>query len=338
MSETMKGMAIKKYGKTSPLEEMEFPVPTLHDEDVLIEIHAASVNPIDFKSRNGMVKILYTCPMPFILGNDCAGIITKVGSKVTQFKIGDRVYSRPPKGRSGTFAEYIAIDQSYVAKMPQGMNFVEAASIPLVGLTAYQALHDSLKLTKGQKVLIHAGSGGLGTFAIQLAKSMGLYVATTASDKGYELVKSMGADEIINYKTEAFEEKLHDFDAVLDTLGGRSLTKSFKVVKKGGKVLSVSGIPDRRIASQFGLGLLPHVLLTLASSPITATSYYYGVDYEFLFMLANGQQLQHITDLIEQGVIRPVIDQTFPLSEAQKALDYVESGRAKGKVVIQIRE
>lgn len=330
-------MAIRKHGKSSPLEEMEFPMPTLHDEDVLIEIHAASVNPIDFKNRNGLLKILYTCPMPFILGNDCAGIVTKVGSKVTDFKVGDRVYSRAPKGRSGTFAEYIAIEQSYVSRMPEGLSFVEATSIPLVGLTAYQAFHDTLQLKEGQKVLIHAGAGGLGTFAIQLAKSMGLYVATTASEKGYELVKAMGADEIINYKTEAFEQKLHDFDAVLDTLGGDNLIKSFKVVKKGGKVVSVSGIPDRRIAAKLGLGILPALLLTLASSYITATSYYYNVGYEFLFMQADGQELRHITDLIEQGKIKPVIDRTFSLYESQQALDYVESGRAKGKVVIQVR-
>ncbi|WFD18410.1 hypothetical protein MCAP1_000612 [Malassezia caprae] len=275
----MKAMAIRKYGKTSPLVEMEFPMPTMNDEDVLIEIHAASVNPIDFKNRNGLLRILFDCPMPFILGNDCAGIVTKVGSKVTDFK-----------------------------------------------------------LKEGQKVLIHAGAGGLGTFAIQLAKSMGLYVATTASEKGYDLVKAMGADEIINYKTEAFEKKLHDYDAVIDALGGDDLIKSFKVVKKGGKVLSVSGVPNGRIATRFGLGILPMVVLTLASSYITATSYYYGVDYEFLFMQADGQELRHITDLIEQGKIKPVIDRTYSLSEGQQALDYVESGRAKGKVVIQVRE
>ena len=338
MTATMKGMAIRKYGKNSPLEEMEFPIPTVFDEDVLIEIHAASVNPIDFKNRNGVVKLLYTCPMPFIMGNHCAGIVTKIGAKVTEFKVGDRVYSRAPRGRSGTFAEYIAINQSYVSRMPQGLSFVEASSIPLVGLTAYQALHDTLQLKEGQKVLIHAGAGGLGTFAIQLAKSMGLYVATTASEKGYELVKALGADEIINYKMEAFEQQLQDYDAVLDTLGGDNLIKSFKVVKKGGKVLSVSGVPDRRIAVKFGLGLVPTVLLTLASSYITATSYYYGVDYEFLFMEANGQELHCITDLIEQGKIKPVIDRTFALSEGQQALDYVESGHAKGKVVIQVRE
>lgn len=336
MAENMKGMAVRRYGETSVLEEMDFSMPTLHEEDVLIEIHAASVNPIDYKSRNGMVKILYTSPMPMILGNDCAGVISKVGTKVTQFKVGDRVYTRPPSNRTGTFAEFIAVEQRYISRMPDCLNFVEAAGIPLVGLTAYQAFYNRLKLNQGQKVLIHAGAGGLGTFAIQHAKRMGLYVATTTSEKGYELVKAMGADEIINYKIEAFDQKLHDFDAVLDTLGGSHLIKSFKIVKKGGKVLSVSGIPDRRTASEFGLGFLPMTLIMLACLNIIATAYYYGVDYEFLPMEANGQQLQYITEWIEQGQIKPVIDRTYSLSDAQQALDYVESGRAKGKVIVKV--
>ncbi len=203
----MKAMIIDRYGKV-PMRMAEVPTPEINEYEVLAEIHAASINPIDFKIRDGKVKMLLKYEMPLILGNDFAGVITKVGSKVTRFKVGDEIYARPRKNKIGTFAEYIAIHEDDIALKPKNLSFEEAASIPLVGLTSYQALHDIMQLQKGQKILIHAGSGGVGTFAIQLAKIMGAIVTTTASEAGANLVTSLGADEIINYKTEKFEDIL----------------------------------------------------------------------------------------------------------------------------------
>ncbi|KOS13157.1 nadph:quinone reductase [Malassezia pachydermatis] len=336
MSNKMRAMAIKGYGKNSPLVEMEFPIPDVKEHDVLIEIHAASVNPIDFKIRNGDVRLLMSSPMPFILGNDLSGVVKQVGGQVTKFRVGDKVYTRPPHDRSGTFAEFIAVNEDHVAPMPKGMSFEDAASIPLVGLTAYQALHDCLHAKQGDKVLIHAGAGGFGTFAIQLAKQMGLYVATTASEKGHDLVKSLGADEIVNYRTEKFEEKLHDYDGVIDTIGGNTLLNSFKVVKKGHKVVSISAIPDGEFGRKHRLGFVVTSLLRLASARIVYNASCQGAVYEFLLMQENGSQLREITKLVEDGKIKPVIDRVYSFEEAQQALHYVESGRAKGKVVIKV--
>lgn len=220
----MKAYVIERYGKF-PLKLAEMPVPDIGEHDILAKIHAASVNPVDFKIRDGKTKILLKYKMPLILGNDFAGTVTQTGSKVTRFKAGDEIYSRVPKNRIGTFAEYIGVHEDAVAQKPKNLSFEEAASIPLVGLTAYQALHDVLHLEKGQKILIQAGSGGVGSFAIQLAKEMGAYVATTAGDAGKNLVKSLGADTVIDYKTEKFEEILSDYDAVFDTIGGEILKK-----------------------------------------------------------------------------------------------------------------
>lgn len=265
----MKAMIIDKYGKV-PMRMAEVPIPEINEHEVLAEIHAASINPIDFKIRDGKVKMLLKYEMPLILGNDFAGVIIKVGSKVTRFKIGDEIYARPRKNKIGTFAEYIAIHEDDIALKPKNLSFEEAASIPLVGLTSYQALHDIMQLQKDQKILIHAGSGGVGTFAIQLAKIMGATVTTTASEAGPDLVKSLGADQIINYKTEKFEEILKDYDAVFDTIGGTTLEKSFDIIKSGGNIVSVSGIPNARFSKEFGSGFFKTFLFSLASKKLTA--------------------------------------------------------------------
>ncbi|GED34340.1 hypothetical protein BCE02nite_54810 [Brevibacillus centrosporus] len=240
----MKAMIIEKYGKQVPFAIAEQSMPAIGEHDVLVEIHAASLNPIDFKIKEGKMKFLLNYKFPLILGNDFSGVVVKVGSRVNTWKPGDEVYGRPRKNRIGTLGEFIAVHEDDIWLKPQNLTFEEAASIPLIGLTTYQAFVDILKLQNGQKILIHAGSGGVGTFAIQLAKQMGAFVATTASDKGYELVKSLGADLIINYKQENFEEKLTGYDAVFDTLGGEALEKSFRVLKPGGQIVSISGLPN----------------------------------------------------------------------------------------------
>ncbi|WBO90009.1 NADP-dependent oxidoreductase [Bacillus tropicus] len=332
----MKAMIIDKYGKV-PMRMAEVPTPEINEYEVLAEIHAASINPIDFKIRDGKVKMLLKYEMPLILGNDFSGVITKVGSKVTRFKVGDEIYARPRKNKIGTFAEYIAIHENDVALKPKNLSFEEAASIPLVGLTSYQALHDIMQLQKGQKILIHAGSGGVGTFAIQLAKIIGATVTTTASEAGANLVKSLGADEIINYKTEKFEDILKDYDAVFDTIGGTTLEKSFNIIKSGGNIVSVSGMPNARFGKEFGSGFFKTLLFSLASKKLTALEKKHNARYSFLFMKPSGDQLRTIANYIEAGKIKPVIDRVFPFEDAQKAMEYSEAGRAKGKIIVKIK-
>ncbi|MED3939202.1 NADP-dependent oxidoreductase [Priestia megaterium] len=332
----MRAMVIDRYGKV-PMHLAEMPTPEIGEYEVLAEIHAASINPIDFKIRDGKVKLLVKYKMPLILGNDFSGVVAKVGAKVTRFKAGDEIYARPRKSKIGTFAEYIAIHEDDIALKPKNLNFEEAASIPLVGLTSYQALTDILQLKKGQKILIQAGAGGVGTFAIQLAKLMGATVATTASEAGANLVKSLGADEIINYKTEKFEEILKNYDAVFDTLGGEILEKSFGIIKDGGKLVSVSGLPNARFGKEYGSGFFKTLLFSAASHKLTGLEKKHNVQYTFLFMKPSGEQLRIIANFIETGKIKPIIDKVFSFKDAQKAMEYAESGRAKGKIILKIR-
>ncbi|MDN7240624.1 NADP-dependent oxidoreductase [Planococcus sp. N028] len=332
----MKAMVIDKYGKV-PLRLMEMPLPEVGEYEVLAEIRAASVNPLDAKIRNGDVKLLLDYKMPLILGNDFSGVVAKVGAKVTRFKAGDEIYGRPHEKKIGTFAEYLSIHEKDIALKPRNLNFVEAASIPLVGLTSYQALHDFLYLQEGQKILIHAGAGGVGTFAIQLAKSMGAYVATTASEAGSDLVRSLGADEIINYKAGKFEDTLRNYDAAFDTLGGENLEKTFRVIKKGGEIVSVAGLPNARFAKERGLGFLKTMLLFAVSKKLTALEKKHDVRYTYWFMTSSGEQLRIIADFIESGKIKPVIDRVFSFENAQQAMEYSESGRAKGKIILTIK-
>ncbi|PEK18117.1 NADP-dependent oxidoreductase [Bacillus toyonensis] len=332
----MRAMIIDRYGKV-PMRMTEVPTPKINEYEVLAEIHAASINPIDFKIRDGKVKMLLKYEMPLILGNDFSGVIVKVGAKVTNFKVGDEIYARPRKNKIGTFAEYIAIHENDIALKPNNLSFEEAASIPLVGLTSYQALHDIIQLQKGQKILIHAGSGGVGTFAIQLAKIMGATVTTTASEAGVNLVTSLGADEIINYKTEKFEDILKNYDAVFDTIGGATLEKSFNIIKSGGNIVSVSGMPNARFGKEFGSGFFKTLLFSLASKKLTALEKKHNAQYSFLFMKPRGDQLRTIANYIKAGQIKPVIDRVFPFEDAQKAMEYSESGRAKGKIIVKMK-
>ncbi|MED2846248.1 NADPH:quinone reductase [Bacillus toyonensis] len=332
----MKAMITDKYGKV-PMRLTELPTPEISKYEVLAEIHAASINPIDFKIRDGKVKMLLKYEMPLILGNDFSGVIVKVGAKVTRFRVGNEIYARPRKNKIGTFAEYIAIHEDDIALKPKNLTFEEAASIPLVGLTSYQALHDIMQLQKGQKIVIHAGSEGVGTFAIQLAKIMGATVTTTASEAGANLVKSLGADEMINYKTEKFEDILKGYDAVFDTIGGTTLEKSFNIIKSGGNIVSVSGMPNARFGKEFGSGFFKTLLFSLASKKLTALEKKHNAQYSFLFMKPSGDQLRTIADYIEAGKIKPVIDRVFPFEDAQKAMEYSESGRAKGKIIVKIK-
>ena len=333
----MKAFLIDRYGKGAALRLGEVPEPELRDDEVLVQIHATSVNPVDAKIRDGEFKLILPYSLPLILGNDAAGVVVRVGSKVRKFKTGDEVYGRPAKDRIGTFAEFIAINEADVAMKPKNLTMEEAASMPLVALTAWQALVDRAKLKKGQKVLIHAGSGGVGTIAIQLAKHIGATVATTTSTANVDLVRSLGADVVVDYKKEEFENVLQEYDVVLNSLGKDTLEKSLRVLKPGGKLISISGPPDPEFARENGSGWLLQQAMRLLSFNIRRKSKRHGVSYSFLFMKPNGGQLEQIASLIEEGVIRPVVDRIFPFEETNEALAYVETGRARGKVVIVVK-
>lgn len=313
------------------------PEPGVRENDVLIQVHAAGVNALDFKIRNGEFKLILPYRFPLILGNDAAGVVVRVGSRVTKFKPGDEVYARPPKDRIGTFAELISIDEGAVAIKPKELTMEEAASIPLVGLTAWQALIEIANLQKGQKVFIQAGSGGVGTFAIQLAKHVGAVVATTTSGANFDLVKSLGADIVIDYKNDDFETMLHDYDVVLNSQDAKTLEKSVQVLKPGGKLISISGPPDPDFAKDIGLSWFLRPIMYLLSYRIRRKAKRRGIAYTFLFMKPSGDQLREITPLIDSGIIRPVVDRVFPFESTQDAIDYVEKGRAKGKVVVKVR-
>jgi NADPH:quinone reductase-like Zn-dependent oxidoreductase len=333
----VKAFIVDHYKTNAALRLGEVPEPEVRDHDVLVAVRAAGVNVIDAKIRDGEFKRILPYRLPLILGNDVAGVVVRVGPKVLRFKPGDEVYARPSQDRIGTFAELIAMNEADVALKPKNLTMAEAASVPLVGLTAWQVLIDRAQLKRGQKVLIHAGSGGVGTFAIQLAKWIGATVASTTSTANVDLVRSLGADIVIDYKKDDFAKVLDGYDVVLNSLGKDTLEKSLEVLKPEGKLISISGPPDMAFAKEGGLSWFLRQVMRLLSFHIRSKAKEYRVSYSFVFMRANGQQLSKITSLIESGVIRPVVDRTFPFEAANEALAYLVTGRARGKVVINLR-
>jgi alcohol dehydrogenase len=334
----MKAFILDRYGSADRVRAGDMPDPELREDDVLVRIHAAGVNLLDSKIRNGEFKRILPYHLPLILGHDVAGIVVGVGSRVRRFKRGDEVYARPADGRIGAFAEFMAIKEEDVAIKPTALSMEEAASIPLVGLTAWQALIERANLKHGQKVLVHAGSGGVGTFAIQLAKHVGATVATTTSTANVDLVRSLGADVVIDYKKEDFADVLRDYDVVLNSLDKVTLEKSLRVLKPGGQLISISGPPDAAFARSIGASWIVRLIVPALSYGIRAKARRRQAHYSFLFMRANGGQLTEITSLIDAGIIRPVVDRVFPFASTKEAMAYVEAGRAKGKVIVSVRE
>ncbi|TWC27959.1 NADPH:quinone reductase-like Zn-dependent oxidoreductase [Pseudomonas sp. SJZ079] len=332
----MKAFIIDRYGKKEVGRIGEVPAPEVRDDNVLIQIHAASVNPLDTKIKSGEFKLILPYQFPLVLGNDVAGTVVRVGARVRDFKPGDEVYARPDDDRIGTFAELIAVKASSLALKPKNLSMVEAAALPLVALTAWQVLVETAKLKKGQKVFIQAGSGGVGTIAIQLAKYLGTFVATTTSTANIDWAKALGADVVIDYKKQDFATELRDYDVVLNCLGNDELKKSLQILKPGGHLISISGPPTPTFAASRGLAWSLKQVLRLLSSGIRKQAEKHGKQYTFVFMRADGAQLREITSLVESGVIRPVVDTVFPFPDTHKALAYVDSGRAKGKVVVQV--
>ena len=310
----MKAVVIEKYGSVDELTIKDMPVPAIRDGDLLVEVYAAGVNPIDWKLREGYRRDRVELKFPYIPGLDMAGIVKKVGRKVTRFQPGDEVFSRTDLARDGTYAEYMAVDETIVARKPENLTFEEAASIPLVGLTAWQALIDAAKMKTDEKVLIHAGSGGVGSFAIQLTKAWGAHAATTCSTRNVDLARSLGAEEVIDYTREEFSSLLRDYDIVLDTMGGDIYRKSFIVLKKGGRVASLLERPDEALAQKTGTKAL------------------------YIFMQPNGKELDEIAGLLREGKIKPVVGTVLPLEDVRKAHELSASHHASGKIVLQVKK
>jgi NADPH:quinone reductase-like Zn-dependent oxidoreductase len=332
----MKALVLKRYGGLDHVAFTDIPRPALKPDEMLIQVHAVGLNPIDTMIPKGTFKPMLKFQLPATLGSDLAGVVVEVGNRVTRFKPGDAVFASLFDLGTGALAEFTVVPESAAALKPSNLDFVQAASIPMVGLTSWQALKERAILKPGQKVFIPAGSGGIGTFAIQLAKHLGAKVGTTTSTGNVELVKGLGADEVIDYKKQEFEEVLRNYDVVLGTVRGDTIEKSLRILKPGSNVVSLVGPPDTAFARARGMNFFMKFVLGLLSRKIIRHARKRGVEYSFLFVHSDGRQLAEIGELLQAGRIRPVIDKLFPFDQAREALAYLEMGRAKGKVVVQL--
>lgn len=331
----MKAVVARKYGGPEVVEIVDRPTPAVHANDVLIDVRAAGLNPLDFKVRAGKAKLALPIKPPVPLGCDVAGVVTGVGPKVTAFKEGDEVYVRLEKLRMGGLAEQVCADASVVAKKPASISFEQAASIPLAALTALQALRESGAFTANQRVLIHAGAGGVGSLAIQIAKILGLVVVTTTSTKNVDFVRELGADEVIDYTKEALDAKPRDLDGVFDSLGPASELASIRATKRGGVVVGVGGLPDGPFAKEW-LPAFVRPALWLMTAKRRSAAANAGVRFVYLFMRPDGAQLAEIASWIDAGRMKPVIHATFPFAQVKDALAELERGRARGKIVVTV--
>lgn len=330
----MRAFVIDRY--KGALHEADVPEPAVGEHDVLVRAVAAGVNQLDEKIRTGEFRQILPHRFPLALGHDVAGTVIRVGSKVDSFAAGDLVYARPRDSRIGSFAETIAIDETDAALAPTSISAVEAASLPLVSLTAWQALVERGDVRPGQKVLIHGGSGGVGAMAIQLAKHLGAHVATTVSAANADFVRELGADEVIDYKTQDFADVLHDYDLVLDSLGGENLEKSLQVLAPGGKAIGIAGPPDPAFARSAGLNPVLRLVIAGLSRKIRKRARRLAVSYEFLWMHASGDQLRQIAALVDQGVLRPVVGEVRGFDDTPQAVAGLGSRPVRGKAVIEI--
>ena len=330
----MKAFVVNKY--KGPLQEADVAEPTVGERDVLVRVQAAGLNMLDEKIRAGEFKQILPYKLPVILGNDVAGTVIRVGAKVRGFEPGDEVYARVDQGRIGTFAERIAVAEADLALKPESISMEEAGALPLVALTAWQALVERGQVQPGQKVLIHGGAGGVGSIAIQLAKHLGATVATTASGSNADFVRELGADTVIDYSTQDFEALLTGYDLVLDSLGGKNLEKSLRVLKRGGTAIGIGGPPDPAFAREARLNPLLRLVIAGLSGKIRRQAKKLGVTYEFLFMRASGDQLRQISALIDNGTLRPIVGRVVPFDQTPQALQGLDKGGIRGKAVITI--
>lgn len=334
----MRQLQFTGYG---PLREVlgitQAVTPEVGDHDVRIRVAAASINPIDYKMVDGALRQILKINFPAPLGFDCCGEVDAVGSAVTGFSVGDRVYSRLPRDRVGSFAEFAVVDEKFVAMAPSGLSAVECASLPLVSLTTLQGLVDRAEAQPSQTILIHAGSGGVGSIAVQYAKNvLGLHVTTTASSRNADWVRELGADEVIPYDARNYLTDPTRYDIVFDTLGGKTTLDSFKVVKPGGKVVSLMGPPSPEFAEQMGVGPIVKFVIWMMGREVRKLAKARPAQYFYYFTESNGAQLEHIAKVVEAGKVRPVIDSVYPLEKAVDALEHAHEGHTKGKVVIQV--
>lgn len=333
----MQGYVMTGYGDPDVMRMREVPQPVAGPGDLLIKVHAAGLNPLDSRLRQGGMKPLVRPELPRVAGSELAGVVEEVGAGVTGFAVGDRVFTRVPTLGLGAFAPYAAVPADLVAKMPKSLDFTDAAGLPLAGLTAIQALRDELGVRPGQRVFISGGAGGVGTLAIQVATWLGAEVATTASGKGADLVRSLGATTVIDYKQQKFIDVLHDYDAAFDLIGGQDLTDTFTILKTGAKVVTVTGTPEPATARKdLGRGRGLAGLLWLASAKLRRQARAHKVDYRFLFMHPSGPDLTLLARLVDEGHVKGVTDRVFPFEEIADAFGYLDQGRAKGKVVVRM--
>ncbi|EGJ47979.1 hypothetical protein HMPREF0866_00934 [Ruminococcaceae bacterium D16] len=333
----MKAVQIKNYSKNINTILTDIPKPQVSDSEVLIQVKAAAVNPLELLILTGSVKLLQDYPMPLTLGNECSGIVEQVGSKVSGFQKGDRVYSRLPLNKIGAFAEYVAVDQDAIAKMPQGYDFNTAAAIPLTGLTAYQAIVEELEAKPGQTVLIPGGSGSFGQMAVPIAKALGLRVIVTGNARAKERFLAMGVDQYLDYKTENYWDVLSDVDHVIDTLGPDEFEHELAVLKKGGRLVSLRTGPNKAFAERKQISVLKKQMFTMAGSKYDKAAKKQGKEYRFVFVRSDGAQLQKITEIVEKQQIKPAIDsRVFSLDQTNEALQLVAKGPLNGKVVIEL--
>jgi len=330
----VKSVVATRYGGPGVVELADRPEPVLGAKDVLIEVRAASLNPVDYKIREGKVKLVLPLEPPIALGCDVAGVVIATGGQATRFRAGDEVFARLEKMRMGGLSERAVASESVIAKKPLRASFVEAAAVPLAALTSLQALREDAKLVPGQRVLIHAGAGGVGSLAIQIAKILGLTVITTTSTKNVDFVKSLGADEVIDYTKDRFRDRVRDLDAVFDTLGTTELD-SLAVVKRGGVVVGIGGLPDPAFATQWMPWWTAPMMRILTVRRQLAASRA-GARFLYLFMRPDGAQLAEIGSWIDDGRLRPIVHATYPLAEFRAAFAELERGRARGKIVVTL--
>jgi NADPH:quinone reductase-like Zn-dependent oxidoreductase len=333
----MKALIFKRYSKSDQTLFADIPKPVLKPDELLVRVHAVGLNPVDTMIPKGAFKPILKFQLPATLGSDLAGVVVEVGTRVTCFKVGDAVFASIFDQGTGSLAEFAVVPESAAALKPTNMDFVQAASVPMVGLTAWQALTERARVKPGQKVFIPAGSGGIGTFAIQLAKHLGAKVGTTTSTGNVDLVKSLGADEVIDYKKQEFEEVLRGYDVVLGTVRGDGLEKALGILKPNSCVVSLVGPPDTAFARDRGMNFILKAVFGLLSGGIIRKTRQRDAEYSFLFVHPDGGQLAEIGALLQTGIIRPVIDKVFPFDQAKEALAYLEKGRARGKVVVQMK-
>lgn len=333
----MKAVQITSYTKNINTILSDIPVPQISDSEVLIQVKAAAVNPVELLILTGSIKLIQDYPMPLTLGNECSGIVEQVGSKVKEFQKGDRVYTRLPIGKIGAFAEYVAVEQDAVAKMPEGYDFNIAAAIPLTGLTAYQAIVEELEAKPGQTILIPGGSGSFGQMAVPIAKALGLRVIATGNARTKEQFLTMGVDRYLDYKTENYWEVLSDIDHVIDTLGPDEFEHELAVLKKGGRLVSLRTGPNKVFAEHNGFTGLKKQMFSLAGSKFDKAAQKQGKEYRFVFVRSDGAQLQKITEIVEKQQVKPAVDpHVFSLAQVNEALQLVAKGQLNGKVMIQM--